>query len=321
MARANAAYYASHNPFADFVTAPEISQMFGELLGAWAASCWQAMGQPARVILAEAGPGRGTLMADALRLIARLMPGFAQAAEVWLIETSPRLRAEQATRVPGARFADDLNSLPPGPMILLANEFLDALPIRQFRRTEDGWMERFVADGAFVEEPCPPPPREAEVGEIVEICEPAEAFVAALAARVKSQGGIGLLIDYGPMQSGPGDSLQALRGGKPADPLADPGAADVTAHVDFARLKSVAESAGAAVYGPLAQGSLLSRLGIYQRAQQLARGKEPNIAMKQMSNANRLADPAAMGSLFKALAVAHPHLAVPPGFTIAGFAP
>ncbi len=314
MARANGAYYATHDPFADFVTSPEISQMFGELLGAWAANCWQAMGSPGRVILAEAGPGRGTLMADALRLIARLAPGFAAAIEVWLIETSPLLRTEQARRVPRARFADDLGQLPVGPMILLGNEFLDALPIRQFRRTGAGWAERFVLDAAFIEIACENPGRDAQIGEIVEICEPAEAFVSAVAQRVVAQNGVALLIDYGPMQSAAGDSLQALRGGKPADPLIDPGQADLTAHVDFARLVQLAQNAGALAYGPLAQGSFLSRLGLYQRAQVLARGKEPKLAMKLIHEANRLADPTTMGSLFKVMAIAHPVLPMPAGF-------
>jgi len=315
MARANAAYYATHDPFADFTTAPEISQMFGELIGAWAATCWEAMGSPARVVLAEAGPGRGSLMADALRLVGKMAPDFARALELWLIETSPALRAAQERALPGARFVAELAEVPEGPLILIANEFLDALPIRQFSRDEHGFTERLVEGGGFVEIACAPPPREAAVGEIVEWGEAAQGFVDALARRVVSSGGAGLLVDYGPAQSGPGDSLQALRGGKPADPLAELGSADLTAHVDFEALAQVARTAGAAIYGPLAQGSFLSRLGIYQRAQVLARGKPPERAMKLMAEANRLADPAAMGSLFKALVVADPKMPVPAGFT------
>ena len=152
MARANAAYYATHDPFADFTTAPEITQVFGELLGAWAAVQWQAMGQPDPVVLVEAGPGRGTLMADALRAAA-LMPGFRAALQVHLIETSPRLRIIQAAAVPGAVWHDTLDSVPAGPILLLANEFLDALPIRQFVQRGDAWTERHVQDGTLVELP------------------------------------------------------------------------------------------------------------------------------------------------------------------------
>ncbi len=316
MARANAAYYARRDPFADFVTSPEISQMFGELLGAWAESCWEAMGKPARVVLAEAGPGRGTLMADVLRLIERLIPQFAAAIDLWLIETSPRLREVQAQKLPKAKFADDLTGLPDGPLILLANEFLDALPIRQFRWTEEGWMERFVVDGAFVEWSCADVPREADAGQIVERCEAAEEFTKALAGRLAHSGGVALLVDYGSLRSTPGDSLQALRHGKPADPLANPGSADLTAHVDFEALSKLAKAAGVKVHGPLAQGSFLSRLGVYQRANVLARGKEPARAMKLMAEANRLADPAMMGTLFKVMALAAPELPVPAGFDL-----
>src|SRR5690348_9437296 len=143
MARANAAYYATHDPFADFTTAPEISQVFGEIIGLWAAITWQALGSPDPVLLVEAGPGRGTLMADALRAVRKMAPGFAGALRVHLIETSPRLRAAQAARVPAATWHDSLAAVPAAPMILVANEFLDALPIRQFIRRRDGWNERF----------------------------------------------------------------------------------------------------------------------------------------------------------------------------------
>ena len=151
MARANAAYYAAKNPFADFTTAPEISQVFGEILGLWAAETWQAMGAPESVVLAEAGPGRGTLMADALRAIHRAAPAFARALRLHLVEISPALRAAQAEKLPGAVWVERVEDLPPGPLLLLANEFLDALPIRQFVRRADAWAERFVAEGRFVE--------------------------------------------------------------------------------------------------------------------------------------------------------------------------
>ena len=331
MARANAAYYATHDPFADFTTSPEITQMFGELLGAWAAVCWDQMGRPDPVLLVEAGPGRGTLMADALRLIARVAPDFSAALRVHLIETSPRLRAEQALRLPDASWCRDLAELPNGPMILLANEFLDALPIRQFIRHDVFWAERYVQDAHFTEHPAIfPPPLEGGAGggvttrtdaplhdtppPIVEQGEAAAAWTTTLAARLATQGGAALLLDYGPAQSAPGDSLQALRSGRPANPLADPGTADLTAHVDFSALARCARVAGATVHGPIAQGALLERLGLFARARQLAASQPPAEALATMDAANRLAQPERMGALFKALAISHPALPAPPGF-------
>ncbi len=314
MARANAAYYATHDPFADFTTAPEISQVFGELLGAWAAVAWQAMGSPARVLLVEAGPGRGTLMADALRLASRVAPGFAAAIDLRLVETSPRLAALLAERLPRASLHADLAEVPPGPMILLANEFLDALPIRQFVRRGGAWRERHVEAGAFHEMGEAALGWPGEEGAVRERGEAAEAFAAAVAARVASQGGIALFLDYGPAESGEGDSLQALRDGRPAPPLEDAGEADLTAHVDFAAIAAVARAAGAAVHGPVPQGMFLARLGLHQRAGALARTRPPAEAAAILRAARRLAEPDGMGRLFKALAVAHPALPVPEGF-------
>ncbi len=311
MARANAAYYATHDPFADFTTAPELSQAFGEVLGLWAGVVWQTMGSPDPVILAEAGPGRGTLMDDALRAADRMVPGFAAARRVHLVETSPRLRALQAARISGSTWHDDLAGLPPGPLLLLANEFLDALPIRQFVRRAAGWMERHVQDGRFVELPCPLDAAGAE-GEVRERCEPALAIAASLAAR---PGAAALFIDYGPAQSSPGDSLQALRDGRPADPLAEPGRADLTAHVDFQALAAAARAAGAAVHGPVPQGLFLSALGLMQRATALARTQPPAGAGRIMQAAQRLTAPEGMGRLFKAMAICDPALPPPPGFS------
>jgi SAM-dependent MidA family methyltransferase len=313
MARANAAYYAARDPFADFTTAPEISQVFGELLGLWAAVVWQSMGSPGGVILAEAGPGRGTLMADALRAVTRVMPDFRAALELHLVETSPRLRAIQAERLPDAVWHDTLDTLPPGRLILLANEFFDALPIRQFVRRGDGWAERHVCDGGFIERPGESPSATAiaEEGQIVEICEPARAIAATLGARLADQGGAVLLLDYGPERSAPGDSLQALHAGQAADPLGDPGSRDLTAHVDF---QALAEAAGpAAVHGPVPQGLFLARLGLFQRTGILAQA-QPLRAAALMEAARRLAEPDRMGRLFKALVLCHPDLPTPPGF-------
>jgi SAM-dependent MidA family methyltransferase len=319
MARANAAYYATHDPFADFTTSPEISQVFGEILGLWAAVTWQMLGRPQPVSLVEAGPGRGTLMADALRAVSRAAPDFAAALILHLIETSPRLRAVQAACLPAACWHDSLAGVPRGPLLVLANEFLDALPIRQFVRRGDGWSERFVGAAGFEEHPVVLPDglpwaRFAGEGEVVELCEPARAFVADLAGRVMRDGGAALLLDYGPERSAPGDSLQALAGGRPADPLVAPGDADLTAHVDFAALAGVAREAGAAVHGPLPQGVFLARLGLFQRTSRLARGQPPARAAALVEAAQRLAEPHRMGQLFKVLAVSRPDCLVLPGF-------
>ena len=315
MARAAAAYYARGEGIGrDFTTAPEMSQAFGECLGLWAAVTWQAMGAPRRVILAELGPGRGTLMADALRAVEEMMPDFARAAEVHLVETSPALRAEQEARLGGrvAAWHAEAGTLPEGPALILANEFFDALPIRQFAKRAEGWRERFVQDGSFVEQ-ASDWNEEAPEGSIREVCEPARAVAASLAGRIVQSGGALLVLDYGPAESGFGDTLQALRGNERAEPLAEPGAADLTAHVDFAALAEAGRSAGAAAHGPLPMGLFLQRLGLVARSAMLARMK-PAAAGTILSAAQRLVAPEGMGRLFKALVLAHPALPTPTGF-------
>jgi NADH dehydrogenase [ubiquinone] 1 alpha subcomplex assembly factor 7 len=314
MARAAAAYYARHDPFQDFITAPEIGQAFGEVLGAFAAVVWQMMGAPDPVLLAEAGPGRGTLMEDALRAVGKVMPGFRAALRLHLIETSPRLRAAQRAKLPDATWHDTLADLPPGPLILLANEFLDALPIRQFVRRGDIWLERYVAEGQFVERLTAPLGFAAPEGTVVEVCDVAQEIVSGLAARLVEEGGLALFLDYGHATSAPGDTLQALRDGKPADPLADPGMADITAHVDFGALAHAARAAGAAVHGPVEQGPFLTRLGLFQRTERLAHGQPPERAVALREAAARLAGADRMGRLFKVMAISDPALPVPPGF-------
>jgi NADH dehydrogenase [ubiquinone] 1 alpha subcomplex assembly factor 7 len=313
MARAVAAYYARHDPFADFTTAPEISQVFGEILGLWAAVLWQSMGSPPDIILAEAGPGRGTLMADALRAIGQVAPDFRPALRLHLVETSPRLRAAQAEKLPQANWHDSIETLPEGPLILLANEFLDALPIRQFVRRGPGWTERHVQDGAFVELPAMLSRQEGAEGEVREVGAAAQTVAAALATRIAAYGGAALLLDYGPERSGPGDSLQALRDGKPVDPLSAPGSADLTAHVDFQAVAAAAQ--GVSVFGPVPQGLFLARLGLFERTGKLARNQPVAKALALQEGARRLAEPDRMGRLFKALALCHPDLPEPPGFS------
>lgn len=297
MARANMEYYATRDPFADFTTSPEISQVFGELLGLWAAVMWREMGSPPGILLAEAGPGRGTLMADALRATARAASDFRPAMH--LVESSARLRAIQAAKLPGAVWHDRVEELPPGPMVFLANEFFDALPIRQFR----GDGEAFVANGERVWSPD-------SDASIQESCEAAVEIVRGLAAR----GATALILDYGPSESAPGDSLQAIRDGAPADPFAEPGTADLTAHVDFAALARTARAEGAAVHGPIPQGKFLASLGLFQRTGILARTQPPAKAGAMIQAAQRLAEPDRMGRLFKAMAICHPGLPTPPGF-------
>ena len=316
MARANAAYYATRDPFADFTTAPEISQVFGEILGLWAAVTWELLGRPGPVLLVEAGPGRGTLMADALRAVRQKAPPFGTALRLHLIETSPRLRALQAERLPHAAWHASLASVPEGPMILLANEFLDALPIRQFVRRGGGWAERFVADGSFIERRADVVPTNEPLpdGTVIEISEAARGFVSAVAERLARHGGAALFLDYGPEHATPGDSLQALSNGKPADPLASAGEADLTAHVDFAALAEIACSAGAACDGPLPQGIFLNRLGLYARSNRLAERQPPARAAATMQAARRLAEPDAMGRLFKAMALRSRTCPMLPGF-------
>jgi NADH dehydrogenase [ubiquinone] 1 alpha subcomplex assembly factor 7 len=353
MARANAAYYATHDPFADFTTAPEITQVFGEVLGLWAAVVWGMLGHPSPVVFAEAGPGRGTLMADALRAISQAAPDFRTALRLHLIETSPRLRAIQADRLPEATWHASLDTLPGGPLILLANEFLDALPIRQFVRRGGGWNERFVTAAGMVEIPVPEEPgarscnwpgrdmpgpdmpgrdaptgdgligkgpahdaaafRDVPDGAVVERGEAAAAFIHGLSARIARVSGAALILDYGPEHSCPGDSLQAIAGGRPADPLRKPGTADITAHVDFARLAGVARQAGAAVHGPVPQGLFLAQLGLFRRSEQLASRLPPARGQAMLDSARRLAEPNRMGRLFKALAVSHPGCPALPG--------
>jgi NADH dehydrogenase [ubiquinone] 1 alpha subcomplex assembly factor 7 len=308
MARANAAFYAQGDALEHFTTAPEISQAFGECLGAWAAVTWEAMGRPDPVWLVELGPGRGRLMADALRAVRQVAAPFAAALRVGLVEASPALRAVQATRVP-AQWFERLEDLPPGPAIVLANEFLDALPIRQFIRRDGAWHERHVADGALLDAPADIALPDAPEGAVQEINAAALAIAAQLAARRATT----LFLDYGPAESGFGDTLQAVRHHARAEPLDAPGSADLTAHVDFAAIAAAARSAGAAAHGPLPQGLFLQRLGLMSRAAMLARAA-PRQAGMILSGAERLVAPEGMGRLFKALCLCEPSLPTPIGF-------
>jgi NADH dehydrogenase [ubiquinone] 1 alpha subcomplex assembly factor 7 len=307
MAACNAAYYAARDPFGvagDFVTAPEISQMFGEMIGGWIGDLWVRAGRPA-ARLVELGPGRGTLMADAQRVLARL-PGFAEAVPLALVETSPALRAAQAARL-AADWFDRVEDIPDErPLIVIANEFFDALPVRQFDG-QGGERGVGLTDDGFASVTLPAPGTMAG-----EICEAGAAMMAHLADRLRRHGGAVLVIDYGYAETQALDSLQALRHHAVADPFAHPGESDLTAHVDFTALARAAD--GLRVSGPVPQGVWLARLGIEARAAQLRSAGTPAAAAQVMAAMMRLTAPTQMGNLFKAMAVTAPHWPVPAGF-------
>jgi NADH dehydrogenase [ubiquinone] 1 alpha subcomplex assembly factor 7 len=346
-------YYMTRDPFGtagDFTTAPEISQMFGELLGLWCVDTWARMGAPATVALVELGPGRGTLMNDALRAAA-LVPAFRAAVTVHMVETSPALRARQQATLAGQSFArggpfwhDRLEDVPEdGPVLVIANEFFDALPIRQIQRTATGWAERLVDmddtaetgtaetgnEGAggfrFVLEAgigpglrlVPESLRNAPPGSVLEVSPASQAVARTLGERLARHGGAALLIDYG-YAHGPalGETLQAIRRHAFAPVLESPGEADLTAHVDFAALAAAAREAGAAAHGPLPQGEFLMRLGIVQRADTLRRAGTPQQAAAVDAALDRLIGAEQMGTLFQVLALAAPGLGVPAGFEV-----
>lgn len=316
MAEANARYYASRDPLGaagDFVTAPEISQMFGELIGLWLADIWQRARQPENVCYVELGPGRGTLARDALRAARRggLVP------EVHFVETSPALTALQRAAHPGAQWHHDLSDLPADrPLLVVANEFLDALPVRQLVRTAAGWRERMVGldgSGAFVpvvgtrpmDAAVPAGFADAAEGSILETSPAAATVVQDVAGRLAAQGGAALFIDYGYSQPQLGSTLQAVRAHRKVDPFAGPGEADLTALVDFATLAGIAEAAGGRWLGTREQGAWLKALGIDARAEALTRGA-PHAEEAIRAEALRLTAPQEMGSLFKVMGLAAP---------------
>jgi SAM-dependent MidA family methyltransferase len=323
-------YYMNRDPFGasgDFTTAPEISQMFGELLGLWAAEVWASMGSPRPLRLIELGPGRGTLMSDALRA-ARIVPAFREALDVWLIETSPTLAAMQHELLldsgAAVSWAQGVKDVPEGPAIMIGNEFLDALPVRQFVRMNGKWRERTVrldTDGslAFDVAAAPEPyiNTNAANGEVLEVNPAGHRLMFEIGVRLMRQGGAVLLIDYGHTVTGFGDTLQALRAHRYVDPLAAPGDCDLTAHVDFAAMARSAKAAGAAVYGPVDQGDFLRAIGIDLRIKTLVGRANAERAEELAQARARLVGKAKgeMGGLFKAMAVTDRRLQAPPGFS------
>jgi SAM-dependent MidA family methyltransferase len=330
---ARAGYYATRQPIGrdgDFITAPEISQMFGELIGVWTAAVWQSMGSPRDLVVAELGPGRGTLMADALRAM-RSVPGLSETVRVALIETSPALRDVQRKTLAGAapppHWYARIDDVPQGPLVVIANEFIDALPIRQLMRERGRWHERSVtlsSCGAFAfcvgaavdVDTLPPwvPSLEAGDGAIVELRPAATSLLDSIAARARHAPVAALIVDYGHAKSAAGDTLQAVARHRFANPLAAPGEADLTAHVDFAALKDAAHALGLVAYGPLPQGEFLLKLGLEARCERLARNATPAQRSAILAGAARLAGPRQMGVVFKALALQSSGLAPPPPF-------
>ncbi|QEL25837.1 class I SAM-dependent methyltransferase [Bosea sp. F3-2] len=322
-------YYMTRDPFGrdgDFTTAPEISQMFGELIGLWVAHLWQAMGAPSQLRLVELGPGRGTLMADMLRAT-RIVPGFREAISVHLVETSPVLRQRQAATLKGSEpvWHDNVAEALFGPAIVVANEFLDALPLDQFVMTPEGWRERLVGldaagnlafglaagkeDALHVAAPA---------GTTFEQPTLALDIVAEIAGHVAAEGGAALFIDYGSAVSGLGDTLQAMKRHEFVDPLAEPGEADLTVHVDFERMGQAALKAGAALHGPANQRNFLLALGLPQRAQVLSLKADAPQRAAISAAFDRLIQPGetGMGDLFKVLALSHRNLPPLPGFDL-----
>ncbi len=324
MQRSNAMYYAAGDPFGvagDFTTAPEISQMFGELIGLWLADQWVRAGRPAAATYVELGPGRGTLAADCLRSAAT----FGLKPSVDLLENSAALRKLQASQLPQARFHAVVDTLPTaGPLLIVANEFFDALPVHQLVSTADGWRERMIAvgdDGGFhavpghrpVDAVVPDLVRGAPEGSIVEQCREGAAILLALVRRIAAQGGVMLIIDYGHDRCGIGETLQAVRGHMPAALFGALGSADLSAHVDFQELANIGRAADMAVHGPVPQGAWLQALGIDARADTLAQATPDRRTMIQAAR-DRLTAPEHMGNLFKVLAIGAPGWPIPAGF-------
>lgn len=328
-------YYATRDPFGvdgDFITAPEVSQTFGELIGLWSAVVWQGMGEPGILRLLELGPGRGTLMKDFMRAASRI-PGFTNAIRLHFVETSPVLRQCQQRTIKASNtphhpvWHEKIEDVPPGPMIIIANEFFDALPIRQLEQTGHGWCERLVGltpDGKgfktvlaphAAETHLPPPScLDATPGAVFEYCPLAADIAQHMGGRISSEGGTALIIDYGHTESALGETLQAVKRHVYHDVYDDPGNADITAHVDFSALIDAASEPGVTHWGPLEQGTFLENLGLAARFSKLLANAAPEEKEDLTAAKRRLTHRDEMGKLFKVLALTSQSLPPPPGF-------
>ena len=331
-------YYVTSQPLGeagDFITAPEASQIFGELIGVWAIACWQLLGRPARLHLVELGPGRGLLMSDLLRA-ARSQPDFLRALVVHLVEVSPALRAEQEWRlrdagVPLHWHADlpEPEALARGPALVIANEFFDALPVHHYERTQTGWRERLVVEddaGAFAFAATGEPPPEGvlpewagglPMGAIIELSPERAAYARRLGTLLMATGGAALVIDYGHLNPGPGETLQALQRHRQVSVFHRPGETDLTAHVDFAALADAFRASGLSTPPPLEQGRFLLGLGLEHRLRTLLSNADEAQTARLIHGAERIAGVEQMGSLFKALCAHHPAMPTPPPFATA----
>ena len=307
-------YYMKRDPFGeqgDFITAPEISQMFGELIGVWCAAAWAAMGSPPQFNLVELGPGRGTLMTDILRA-AKVMPGFRDAAQVHLVEMSPTLRRVQREKLGGAvTWHDSIASVADGPLLLVANEFFDAIAIRQFQKRDGTWFERCVGAQGFGLMPAALDDAQGRDGDVVEFAPQRSQIAAEIGERLARQPGAALVIDYGHAQTAPGDTLQALRAHASVSILDEPGDSDITSHVDFEALAKAFSGAGAATYPAITQRDFLKAMGIEPRAAILSSKADANGAEVLARALDRLIGEKEMGILFKVMVATSPQLATP----------
>jgi len=329
----NHGYYRTRDPLGkagDFITSPEISQVFGEIVGLWCAVTWQNTGAAKNIHLVELGPGRGTLMADILRTAQNVMPAFTEAIDVHLVETGKVLRQQQQEALNGysVDWHDRFETVPPGPVLIVANEFFDALPIDQYIMTREGWQERRITTNQkqddFLFKPCVPPAEnnpiipdelvDSPINSIFERSSAGEQIASDIAKRIATDGGAALIIDYGHVRHGLGDTLQAVKSHKYHYPLATIGEADLTAHIDFAALRDAAKASGATVHGPVFQGEFLKTLGIEQRTEVLAATASPDQTEILESACRRLIAADGMGTLFKAMAITSATDNTPAGF-------
>ena len=307
-------YYMKHDPFGargDFITSPEISQIFGELIGVWCAAAWDAMGKPSQFNLVELGPGRGTLMADILKA-AKVMPGFREAARIHLVEMSPTLRKLQKEKLSAdVTWHESLAGVPEGPMLLVANEFFDAIPIRQFEKREGKWYERCIGAKGMGLMPATLDAKQGADGDVIEFAPQRLEIVKEIGQRLSHNAGAALIIDYGHLQTAPGDTLQAMRAHKYVELTDGPGESDITSHVDFEALGKAFDQGGARVHLAITQRAFLLAMGLERRAAILSAKADRKTQAILARTVARLTGETEMGNLFKVMVATSPDLATP----------